>query len=219
MALPELDTLLLVTSGVCLLLSALVILQIRRRPLRTCCLSLVLVPLTGAVVVLTQDVISYRLLAEEEQVAKVFVAQSGDQRFDIVLDRFNGGPSQRFTLNGDQWMLEGRVLRWQLPMARMGLQNLVRLSRVSGRYQSLEQERNQTQRSVYAVESGELVDSWQWLGDFKPLRRWVEVDFGNAVFAPLQDGAVYAVYLGRSGLFLKGENPIAIKALQDWSSS
>lgn len=218
MALPELDTLLLLISGGCLLISVIVILQIRRRPLRTCCLSLVLVPATAGVVVLTQDVISYRLLAEEDQVARVYIAQSGDQRFDIVLDS-GSGPSQRFSLNGDQWMLEGRVLRWQESLARVGLQNLVRLSRVSGRYQSLEQERNQVQRSVYAVDSGELVDSWQWLGDFKPLRRWVEVDFGDAVFAPLEDGAVYAVYLGRSGLFLKGENPIAIKALQDWTSS
>lgn len=219
MALPELDTLLFVISAVLLLITALVLLQIRRRPLRSCCLSLVLVPATAGVIVLTQDVVSYRLLAEEERVAQVFVAQSGEQRFDIVIDTGEGNARQHFSLNGDQWMLEGRVLRWQLPMARLGLQNLVRLSRVSGRYQSLEQERSQAQRSVYAVSSGELVDSWQWLRSFKPLHRWVEVDFGNAVFAPLEDGALYSVYLGRSGLFLKGENPIAIKALQEWTNS
>ena len=217
MALPELDTLLLVTSGVCLLLSALVILQIRRRPLRTCCLSLVLVPLTGAVVVLTQDVISYRLLAEEEQVAKVFVAQSGDQRFDIVLDRFNGGPSQRFTLNGDQWMLEGRVLRWDAALAKLGLNNLVRLERLSGRYQHPEREAN-SQRTVHPLPSGEWLDSWPMLSNYAFIWRWVDVDYGNGVYAPLQDGAVFDVYLGRSGMFIRPKNPIAINALRNWST-
>ena len=101
----------------------------------------------------------------------------------------------------------------RVSLGKLGLNNLVRLERLSSRYRDPADEAQQL-RSVYPLQGGEWVDSWQLLRGQPFIWDWVEVDFGSGVYAPLVDGALYGVYLGRSGMFIKPENPIAINALQ-----
>ncbi|WP_146047841.1 cation/multidrug efflux pump [Zhongshania marina] len=166
-------------------------------------------------VIVTKDVYSYRHLADEQLVARVFIAGKEKQQYIVSVDTANEEPMQTFLLMGDQWQLDSRVIRWALPVARLGFDNLFRLERLTGRYQSIEEERNLT-RTVYLINLSEPVDIWTWLRRSEFFHKWVEADYGNAVFAPMVDGAQFNVYLGRSGLFIRAENPIAVKALGNW---
>ncbi|MBO6752394.1 MULTISPECIES: hypothetical protein [Spongiibacter] len=215
MWLPDLDSLLLALCGVSLGLTLLLLLLLRRRPLGATLALLLVAPLTGGVVFLSQDLLAYRNLAEEQRVATVFVAEDPAKGFLIHVNTDDQQLALDATMHGDEWRLDARVLRWDAALGKLGLNNLVRLERLSSRYRDPADEAQQL-RSVYPLQGGEWVDSWQLLRGQPFIWDWVEVDFGSGVYAPLVDGALYGVYLGRSGMFIKPENPIAINALQHW---
>ncbi|WP_372861340.1 hypothetical protein [Spongiibacter sp.] len=217
MWLPELPRLWLAATAISIALSLLLFSVARRRPLTAGLLLLLVAPLSLAFVLISQDLISYRNLSVEQRVASVFVAATPQQAFILRLDIDGQAMPFSFPVYGDEWRLEARVLRWDKALAKAGLHNLVRLERLSGRYRDPKQE-SSALRSVHPLPSGEWLDNWQWLREQRFIWRWVEVDFGSGVYAPLRDGAVFGVYLGRSGLFVRPENPIAIKALRDWSA-
>ncbi len=192
-----------------------------KRPLFSFVFLLVFLPTSAGLIVLTQDVYSYRNLAEEQKIARVVITQrqKSSQKpthYNLNLIIPDQG-SLNFAMLGDQWQLEARVLRWNLTFARLGVANLIRLDRLSNRFSDIEDQRSQ-EKLYYRIPNAAIWDTWPVLQHAEFLRKWVEVDYGNAVYAPLRDGAAYNIYLGRSGLFLQPENPIAKEALQDWSS-
>ena len=217
MWLPDFATLFIAVCTFCALTTLVLLLSLRRRPLTCGILLLAFAPISLILVMLTQDLISYRNLAVEQRIASVFVAQDGEKSFNLRLDIEGNSMPYIFPLRGEEWRLEGRVLRWEPALAKLGLNNLVRLERLSGRYQLPEHEVS-SQRTVHPLPSGEWLDSWPLLSDYAFIWRWVEVDYGSGVYAPLEDGAVFGVYLGRSGMFIRPENPIAINALRAWST-
>lgn len=211
----SLDQLLLIISGLGVLLCFLAFIRLRRHLFSGLIAVLLALSFTGAAVVVTKDVYSYRHLADEQLIARVFVAGKDKQQFIVSVDTVNNEPLQTFLIMGDQWQLDSRIIRWTLPVARLGFDNLYRLERLSGRYQSIEEERDLA-RTIYLINLSEPLDIWAWLRANEFMRKWVEADYGNAVFAPMVDGAQFSVYLGRSGLFIRAENPIAVKALGSW---
>ncbi|MBD2859887.1 hypothetical protein IB286_12830 [Spongiibacter sp. KMU-158] len=219
----SLEQILLIASGISVVFATFALLSLLRRPKFSGVVLLVFAPLSVGFVILTQDVFSYRNLADEQRVARVIVTLDDADGVVQAFPRYTlslSVPEQEtrhFTLLGDQWQLEGRVLRWDLPFARLGVTNLVKLERLSNRYQNINFQR-QEDKIYYAITSTSLVDTWPILRKAEFLKEWVEVDYGNAVFAPLTDGAAYGVFLGRSGLFIRPDNPIASKSLKDWSA-
>ena len=212
---PDLNALLLGLCGTSLGLTLLLLLLLRRRPIGASVGLLLVAPLAGGIVIISQDLLAYRNLAEEQRIATVFVAAAPAQGFLIHLNTDDQQLSLDATVHGDEWRLEARVLRWDTALAKLGINNLVRLERLSSRYRDPVDEAQQL-RTVYPLRGSEWVDSWQFLRNQPFIWDWVDVDFGSGVYAPLIDGALYGVYLGRSGMFIKPENPIAINALQHW---
>lgn len=210
-----LDQILLILTGFGVLLCLMAVLRLRRHVFSGLLAVILSVSFTAMAVIVTKDVYSYRHLADEQLVARVFIAGKEKQQYIVSVDTANEEPMQTFLLMGDQWQIDSRVIRWALPVARLGFDNLFRLERLTGRYQSIEEERNLT-RTVYLINLSEPVDIWTWLRRSEFFHKWVEADYGNAVFAPMVDGAQFNVYLGRSGLFIRAENPIAVKALGNW---
>lgn len=158
------------------------------------------------------DLWSYRQLLHEEPLASLSIYQLGDQSYDITLARPDG-TEERFTLTGDQWQLDVRLLTWKGPFASAGARPLYRLDRLSGRYLSLEQERT-AERSVYSLSNSRWFDIWQSLYE---LDFWLDAQFGSAVFMPLTNGAVFAIYLTPKGIIARPVNDVAEAALnRDW---
>ncbi|CAA0089120.1 Uncharacterised protein [Zhongshania aliphaticivorans] len=213
----SLDQIMLIITGAGLLMCLLALLRLRGHILSGLIAVVLSFSFTGLALVVSKDVYSYRHLAEEQLVARVFVSGKGDQQYLVSIDTVDEKPLQTFMVMGDQWQLDSRVIRWTLPVARLGFNNLYRLERLSGRYQSIEEERSMA-RTIYLINLSEPLDLWLWLQNNDLMKRWVEVDYGNAVFAPMVDGAQFNVYIGRSGLFIQAANPIGVKALGNWST-
>ncbi|WP_373090124.1 cation/multidrug efflux pump [Zhongshania sp.] len=211
-----LDYTLILISGAGLLLCFLAVLRLRQHFVSGALAVVLTFGFTTGVILVSKDVLSYRNLADETMVARVFVGANKDpKQFLVSVDTLNDQPLQSYLLMGDQWQIDSRVMRWQLPAARLGFDNLYRLERLLGRYADIENERN-APRTVYLLSLSKPLDAWDLLRSNDFFHKWVEADYGNAVFAPMVDGAQFAVYLGRSGLFIRPENPIAVKALRNW---
>ncbi|MBB5210669.1 cation/multidrug efflux pump [Microbulbifer hydrolyticus] len=176
-----------------------------------------LVLLAGAlmIVLLALDVYSYRNLAQEHSVGTVSFERLDNQHF-MVKFADEDGISQEFELYGDQWQLDARMLKWKGVLARWGIEPAYRLDRLSGRYLTLQDERNK-ERSVYSLSQSEHgVDVWSMLRDMDNRVPMVDAVYGSATFLPMQDGAVYEVRISHTGLLARPLNQQARSALNEW---
>jgi len=113
-------------------------------------------------------------------------------------------------------------LTWKTPLAALGLQPGYRLDRLSGRYYSLEDERNK-QRTVYDLSHaanplvlGLELDVWRWLKNSDLLLAIVDASYSSATYLPMADGAEFSVTLGASGLVARPLNGAAKAAVSQW---
>jgi hypothetical protein len=156
------------------------------------------------------DVLSYKQLLSEVPIATISIFEKGDQYYDLTLVDGESN-EQRFDIYGDQWQLDARLLTWIGPLAAIGQKPLYRLDRLSGRYVSLEQARNGEQ-SVFSLKQSRYVDLWQLLNQFDT---WMDVSYGSAVYMPMENGAVFSVYLTAKGMNVRPVNSIAKKILKE----
>ncbi len=161
------------------------------------------------------DLYSYRALLEETPVATVDFRQRGPQHYEALVTV--GEESLEYQLFGDQWQLDARMIKWGATMARLGLDPVFRLERISGRYQALDDERNKP-RSVHAIQVSEVFDVWQWLKRGEPLLKFADAEYGTATYLPMANGARYQVTISNFGLLARPENREAEMALDNWSS-
>jgi hypothetical protein len=173
------------------------------------------------VALIALDVQTYGRLTYERPVATIETRQLGPQYFEAtVMQPAHGedapGVSNLYPLHGDEWRIEAQVLKWKPWANVLGLDTQYRLDRLSGRYQSVEQEVNAT-RSVHPLTGGDAGPEWlpwrisAW-NTARKYRRYVDaVDtlYGGGAYMPMADGARYEVWLTQSGLVARPANEAA----------
>ncbi len=161
--------------------------------------------------VLALDLLTYYKSKDGEVLATLTFSQLDRQQYSVELVGSNG-QAEEYRLWGDQWQLDVRLIRLQ------GLFNndlpSYKLDRLSGRYLSLEEEKN-SQRSVYGFVDGALVDTWPWMLEQQWLSM-IQAKSGSATFMPMADGAIYQVKLFQTGLMALPVNEQAKIAVETW---
>lgn len=178
------------------------------------CFGFCLVALSVAVALMAWDVFSYQQLLSEKSIATLSFEKVDIQHYRAVLVD-SEAREQRFELRGDQWQLDARLFKWKGPLAAMGLSPGYRLDRLSGRYFSLDKERN-SERTVYELHSNpsSTIDVWRWANQMQlPV---LDALYGSATFVPMSDGALFEVSLASSGLIARPLNERAQTAIARW---
>lgn len=164
---------------------------------------------------LAYDVFRYQQIMLEQVIATVSFKKLGEQHYEALLVDGNGD-EERFTLYGDQWQLDARVVKLKGYLSTFGIRPGYRLERIGGRYYDLEQEHS-AKRSVYALnESLYGVDVWQWINKYPRWMPIVDAVYGSATYLPMADTALYEVSLSNSGLLARPLNDSAEKAINVW---
>ena len=182
-------------------------------------LQLLLTSLSAAVAALALAVslhlYTYARLTSEQAVAMVQVQQLAPQRFNLVLRMPEKSP-RSFVIEGDEWQLDARVLKWHGWAQLLGLDAQYRLDRLSGRYRNIIQARNQLS-SVHDLASvnGPL-DIWALARRKPKWLPWVDAEYGSATYLPLRDQAAFEVKLTQTGLLARPVNPHAVRAVTGW---
>ncbi len=173
-------------------------------------------------VLLGQNAQTYGRLTYERPVATLSTRQLAPQYFEVTVTQpALGDAAERtavYPVNGDEWRVEAQVLRWKPWANVLGLDAQYRLDRLSGRYQSIDQERSGA-RSVHALSSDADPDGLPWsLSLWDTARKYrgyidpVDTLYGSGAYMAMQDGATYEVWITQSGLVARPTNAAAREA-------
>ncbi len=159
--------------------------------------------------------VTYQRLTNERPAASISFTQNGPQSYSARLEVPDEEP-KTLDINGDEWRLDARFIKWH-PIANIGgLDAYYRLDRLTGRYQDTAQEISDT-RSVYALGNNPGIDLWKLAQDKRFARlKALDAYYGNSVYAPMQDGAQFEVFATQNGLIIRPQNDIAKEALSGW---
>lgn len=118
----------------------------------------------------------------------------------VYIPVINGKPQQAetFLLKGDQWMVEGDILKWEDMVNFLGLHTMYRLTRIAGRYSDIKNAESK-RTSSYSLITGQNNGFWLFLyniGERIPLIRSI---YGNAVFSYPAYGHYFKIYVTTSG--------------------
>jgi hypothetical protein len=158
---------------------------------------------------------TYQRLTHETTVAELVFEERGPQRYRANLIRIPDGSMQVFLLNGDEWQLDARLLKWHGWANLLGLDAQYRLERISGRYRDIELERN-APRTVYQLAENPGLDLWQIATDQRDRLGFVDAVYGTATYLPMADGARFQVSIGQAGLLARPLNEPARDAVGSW---
>lgn len=165
--------------------------------------------LSTTILFLSAFVQSYKSFTREELAAEIRcepitgngARQSMQLTFTPVRDGVRGEPRE-FTLNGDQWAVEGHIIKWDNWLNFAGLHTMYKLTRIKGRYLRLEEERNRPP-SVYSLVEREEEPPWRWLYEYGHRLRFVTAVYGNTVYTYPSKNRVFQIYVTTSGLTVK----------------
>lgn len=143
----------------------------------------------------------YRSLTREEVAARVEVDPVGEQSFRAVV-RGRDIPPDTFRIAGDQLYLDARVLKWHPWANLLGIHTAYRLTRIGGRYRSLEDERSR-ERTVYALSEQDGMDLFRAAESVPGLSRLVDAVYGSASFVPADRAGTFEVRVSTSGLLIR----------------
>jgi hypothetical protein len=174
--------------------------------------------LGGSIVLLLlgTNLYTYQRLTLEHPVASVSFWEASPQKFLVVVNIPEYEPEQSYTLYGDEWQLDARILKWSSPAILAGLDSRFRLERLSGRYSDLQQER-EAQRSVFELSTEPGLSVWQVLTKLNCCSNWIDTYYGNSTYLPMADQAQFDVIMTQSGIIARPGNEIAELAIRRWN--
>lgn len=176
---------------------------------------LILLIIAVALALMAYDIFRYKQIMQEQVIATISFEKIEDQHFNAILVDSKGN-EQRYTLHGDQWQLDARVIKWKGYLGTFGLRPAYRLDRIAGRYYDLEQERT-AKRTVYALnESLYGLDTWSWINKYPQWMPVVDAVYGSATYLPMAEGALYEISLSNTGLLARPLNAPAEEAIGAW---
>lgn len=143
----------------------------------------------------------YQRLTREEVVLVITTTRTGPQRFDARVE-FPDGSQEIYPLQGDEFYVDARILKWKPVANVLGLHTEYELDRIAGRYTSLEDERERP-RTVYPLSSADPLDLFELRRSYPVLSPLVDAEYGSGTFVPVEDRARFEVLLSTSGLLVR----------------
>ncbi len=158
---------------------------------------------------------TYQRLTAERPLAELHFQALAPQRYHVLLEKPGSDAGSIYELQGDQWQLEGRLLKWTGPATLLGLDPRFRLERLQGRYADANQARVR-RPSVHDLTPPQGLDLGRLAHSYSGWLPLVDALYGTATYLPMADGARFAVAVGAQGLIARPLNREAEKAVEGW---
>jgi hypothetical protein len=149
---------------------------------------------------------SYRAMAEKTLCAEVVALPVKHQKQRIMLEFtpvVDGHklPKQVFFLDGDQWRVEGHILRWAEWTRFLGLKTCYRLTRIDGRFSSVAQA---SERRPTVVGLADEADGfWNWMHEEGYALPGVESVWGGGAYHRAEENVIFQVWVTPGGYMIK----------------
>jgi hypothetical protein len=161
---------------------------------------------------------TYARLAHEGPVAEINVKllNKASSLYAVSIHRLDGtNASQICELQGDDWVISGRVQKWKPWANVLGLDATYTLNQLSNMYSSAARGNSKPITSCDLAGPPPDINRYipdQWLAWLTQQSYTVDRRFGDANYMPMVDGAVYKVIITQSGFNSEPENDIAKNA-------
>ncbi len=161
------------------------------------------IAVSAAVLFLAAFIQSYERFTHKELVAEVRAVPLDSRAGTLYLELtpIRDGkrqPVRSFEIHGDQWALEGDILKWDDWLNFLGIHTMYKLTRVRGRYLNVQDELAQ-EPSVYSLVAEQERPEWRWLYKYGHRLRFVDAVYGNTVYTFPSEEQVFEVYVTTSG--------------------
>ena len=149
---------------------------------------------------------SFEAFAGSRPVGPVSCRWVGENTFDLQWTALRDGGSQEpltIRLKGDQWSVSGGIVKWHPWLTALGVPSYQKITRISGRYASLQEEIAQPPTAVEL--NGGVDRFWEWLYRLDPYLPFVEAVYGSAAFLSVNPALDYQVEVAPSGYLIRSE--------------
>ncbi|MDW7759977.1 MAG: hypothetical protein SCM96_04980 [Acidobacteriota bacterium] len=151
---------------------------------------------------------AYHAFTYGKPVARI-VTQAGESGATSLLTLTQFGPdkaeiSERYVVSGDQWMLEGDILKWANGLNFLGWHTRYRLTRLRSRYIEAKDEISR-EATVFSLVENEDHPFWRYLYRFGHKSPLVNTVYGNSVYQMSREDGRFLVYVGTSGFIVRRE--------------
>ena len=158
---------------------------------------------------------TFARLTHEGPVARISVRtiDPARSRYLVTIRRLDGtGRVQTCELDGDEWVLSGRVQKWKPWANLLGLDATYTLEQLSNMYFSAARGNGKPITACDIEDVAPRLDRYvpqSWLALLAAHAYIVDRRFGSANYMPLADGAVYRVVITQSGFNAEPGNAAA----------
>ena len=158
---------------------------------------------------------TYARLTHEGPVAEVSVRtlDRTSARYLVTIRRLDGSNrAQTCELQGDEWVLSGRVQKWKPWANLLGLDATYTLEQLSNMYFSAARANGKPITACDIADVAPRIDQYlpdAWLDWLAARAFTVDRHFGSGNYMPLADGAVYRVVITQSGFNAEPVNQAA----------
>jgi hypothetical protein len=174
----------------------------------------VLVLMVVAAVLVAANLVTYARLTHEQEAARVTTTRLAEREFTVSVQTRDRPPRQ-YSLRGDEWQIDARVLKWRALGNLLGFDTVYRLERLSGRYGDVQSERS-APRTVHELAQDPGVDFWSMARRYHDYLPLADALYGSAAYVPMAEGAEYVVTVSASGLVVRPANDAAKNAVGGW---
>lgn len=170
-------------------------------------LMLLLIALSAAVLFLSGFIQSYTAFTHRQLAAMVYCAPAEGPEDEMALwlvtfETPTAGYLSHHRLRGQQWAVEGHILKWDDWLNVLGLQTMYKLTRVRGRYLRAEDESSKPATASSLVEQEED-PRWRWLYEYGARLPFVTAVYGNTVFTFPSDIKIFEIYATPFGFMIE----------------
>lgn len=145
---------------------------------------------------------NYRHLTYKKPVFKIKCTVSNPEWFSLELKPVKGDKdeSQFYIINGQQFIIEGHIVKWDDFMLALGMKPLYQITRLSGRYISVEDEKSK-KRSVYEINKESKI--WRFLLKYGSKIPGIEASYGTAAFSYPEEKDTMNLIITNHGFIIK----------------
>ncbi|WP_426415973.1 hypothetical protein [Aestuariirhabdus sp. LZHN29] len=156
---------------------------------------------------------SVQRLSDEEPLVEIQFRQLAPQRYRATLTGHDRCQRSHYELLGDQWRIDAQFIKWKTFATLLGMDPRYRLERLSGRYQSIDEENSKT-RQVHDISQPTAIDLVR-ISEFLGAYNWLlDAQYGSSTYQQIDPLRTYRVYRTQSGLITRSE-PRELPRYQD----
>ena len=174
--------------------------------IRNLVMTIFFVSICGLLIFVSLFFRAYHSFTYEEPVAEIEVFPAGRQACIIKLTQFIDDSTyvNDYDIKGDQWMIEGDILKWEDYVNFLGLHTRYRLTRIRGRYIKTDDELNKPV-TIYSLVEDEDNTFWSVMYDVGVSVPLVSTVYGNAAYQMSKSRKKFKVFVSTSGLVIREE--------------